>query len=165
MQNDELFGWLRRGAAGNEILQRALDDARPGFEGCRVSDLRITVSAEGSAPDSFVIAVTNKGAHPYESLRVGYERLLLHAEHFGLDTTHMPQEVAWKPGEPLVIDVLRPGETTRLVRTGYGNHDAYDGPRETVLDLAYRFRGKAFHVPDRRWSPVTVDLPNARENT
>jgi hypothetical protein len=155
---------LRRGAAGHELLSRALQQAAPEFETRRVRELRLTVSADRSSANAFLIVVTNTGPHPYEALRIGYERLLLHAEHFGLDSTHMPDNVARKEGPPLVIDVLAPGKAIEIVRSGYGTHDEYDGPRETVLDLAYRFQGREFAVQARRWADVTVVLPNAREN-
>jgi len=141
---------------------RTLCPARRPIESRRVGDISIAVSPGSSGPKSYRLAITNNGPHAYENLRVGYERLLLHAENFGLDTTHMPSEQAWIAGEPVVIAALAPGETAHVLRDGYGSHEQFDGHRETVLDLEYRFRGKTITAQDRRWSEATVDLPNAR---
>lgn len=160
--NDELFRALRRGPSGNEYLRQAFKQARPEFESRRVRDLSIAVSAASSGPDHYLISVTNTGSRTYEGLRVHYEACLLDAENFGLDTTHMPSELARIPGEPIAIGNLPPGKTARIVRSGYGPHDQFDGPREMVLDLEYRLGGKSFTREDRRWSQVNIDLPNAR---
>jgi len=159
--NYDLFNTLRRGASGNELLRRALEQALPEFESRRVGDISITISPESSGPNCYLLAVTNTGHHTYEDLHVGYERLLLHAESFGLDTTHMPADMAWIAGEPVVIKALAPGKTACVVRNGYGSHEQFDGYRETVLDLEYRIGRKTVTTRDRRWSQAILDLPNA----
>ena len=161
MNNSDFFSWLRRGFSGNELLQKAFNDARPDFERRRVSDLSITVTADKSAPDRYALAITNRGTQTYKALRVHYEPLLLHAESFGLDTTHMPADQAWIAGEPMIVDTLEPGTTARMVRKGFGSHDRFDGLRETVMDLEYRLGLKTVSSREQRWAEVTVDLPNA----
>ena len=48
--NYDLFNNLRIGASGNELLHRALEQARPEFESRRVGDISIPVSPGSSGP-------------------------------------------------------------------------------------------------------------------
>jgi len=160
--NHELFSRFLRGAGGNEYLGQVMKHARAEFEARRAGDLAITVSADSSGPDRYLISITNTSRHTYRDLRVHYEVLLLDAENFGHDTTRMPSEVARIPGEPLFIDALPPGKTAQVVRKGYGPRDRFDGPRKTALDLEFGVDGKQFTKADRRWSQGNVDLVNSR---
>ena len=129
-----------------------------------LADISITVVADGSGPNRDLLLVRNLGSCTYENLRIHHEPLLLDAESFGLDTTHMPSEVARIPGEPVVIDTLAPGAIAKVVRAGYDAHDRYDGPGITALDLEFRVDGREFTQAARRWTQVHMDLPTARED-
>jgi hypothetical protein len=162
--NNELFEMLRRGPQGIEYLRQSFALTRPEFEARRAAGLSIVVSPYATDPASYVITVNNNGSHTYRKLLVRYEALLLYAGNFGLDTTHMPDKEARKPGGPIEIAVVSPGESVQVVRTGYGLHDEYDGPHETAVDLEYRLESKTFATDDRRWCQVTVNLRNARSD-
>jgi len=160
--NNELFDMLRRGPGGNEYLRQSFALTRPEFEARRAVGLSIVVSPCPSDPASYVITVSNDGPHTYQEVRVRYEPLLLDAGNFGLDTTHMPQDLARKPGAPIEVPLVPARSSVDLVITGYGSHDRYDGPRETAIDLEFRLEGREFSADDRRWTQATVNLPKAR---
>ena len=155
---------LRRGPQGIEYLRQSFALTRPEFEARRAAGLSIVVSPCATDRCSYVITVNNNGPHTYRNLLVRYESLLLDAGNFGLDTTHMPHEMARNPGAPIEIAVVAPGESVQVVRTGYGLHDEYDGYHETTVDLEYRLEGQTFATDDRRWSQVTVNLRNAKSD-
>ncbi len=160
--NDELFAMLRRGDGGSAYLRKCYTLTRPEFEARRVAGLSIEVSPCPSDRTAYVIAVKNAGRNHYEHVRVRYEPLLLDAENFGIDTTHMPTEAARKAGESVEFASIAPGESAQVVRRGFGPHDKYDGPRKTALDLEFQLGNMKISVDDRRWSEVAVRLPNAR---
>jgi hypothetical protein len=162
--NNEMFEWLRRGTGGHAYLSEALKLARPDFESRGVRDLSITISADSSGPDRYLISVRNSGSRTFEELRVHHEPVLLDAESFGLDTTHMPSEQASIAGEPVLVDILPPGQTAAVVRSGYGPHERYDGPQETVFDVEYRSGGKSFTRENRHWCHVRVAMAKARSD-
>ena len=153
---------LRRGAGGIEYLRQSLALTRPEFEARRAPGLSINVSPSPADPVGYVLTVANDGPHAYQNLHIDYGALLLNAEHFGLDTTHMSDADARKPGKPIEIGVLSAGQSVQVMRTGYESHDRYDGPHETVLDLQFQLQGRAFATRDRRWIPIFVNLPTAR---
>ena len=163
--NTELFRMLREGHGGHEWLRAAHELTRPEFEARRAAGLSIVVSPLGANASSYVISVTNQGPHEYARLRIGYEPLLLNAESFGLDTTHMPHAQAQKPGEPIEIAALPVDRTIEIARVGYDAHERYDGFRETAVDVEFELNGKRYSREDKRWCPVTVELPNARAHT
>ena len=145
-----------------ELLQWALGQAWPGHEAREVKGLRIVVSADDSAADAYRVEVTNTGRHAFEQLTIDYRDILLWAESFGLDTTHMPAEQQYIAGEPIHIESLAPGGTARFVRKGYRDHEAYDGLRERLLNVEFVQDGQPATKADRRWAPAVVKLPNAR---
>jgi hypothetical protein len=160
--NNELFAMLRRGAGESEYLRQCYALTRPEFEGRRAAGLSIVVSPCTGDRTAYVIAVRNVGPNTYQNVRVSYEPLLLNAGNFGLDTTHMPSQVARKVAEIVEFPSIAPGQSVHVVRPGYGPHDQYDGPRETAVDLDFQLDGTKFSANDRAWSEVSVDLPNAR---
>ena len=160
--NDQLLRNFRVGPCGNEYMRQVMELSRPVFDARRVRDLSITVSADISGPDRYLISIHNAGRHTYTDVRVHYETLLLDAESFGCDTTHMPTELSRIAGEAVSVDTIPPGTTARVARKGYGSHDQYDGPRETAVDLDYCLEGKQMTGQDRRWCHCNVELPNAR---
>lgn len=153
----------RKGPIDDEIFLQAIEEAEREFQKRRVPDLLISVSADATSQAHYLISVTNTGARTFEDLRVKYEAFLLDAESFGLDTTHMPSELARRPGEPLLIRTLVPGQTVQEVRKGYGAQEDYDGFSEYRVELEYRAEGRTFVQHDRQWANVVVNLPNARK--
>jgi hypothetical protein len=137
--NNELFAMLRRGAGKSEYLRQCHALTRPEFEGRRAAGLSIVVSPGTGDRTAYVIAVRNVGPNTYQNVRVRYEPLLLNAGNFGLDTTHMPSDVARKVAEIVEFPSIAPGQSVHVVRPGYGPHDQYDGPRTTVK---VRWRGE-----------------------
>jgi len=161
--DEQLFRLLREGAGGHPFMQKVFDKAGARFAARRVEDLSVSVAADSSARNRYVLSITNHGRRTFSRLRVHYEPLLLDAESFGQDTTHMPAERARTSGEPLRIPLLQPGTTERFVRAGWGSHNRYDGPRETAMDVEYRAGGEVVTAEDRRWCRVSVDLAGAQQ--
>lgn len=128
----------------------------------RVHDLEVRIAAEHSDPYSYLITVANPGRRSFRKLRVNFRNVLLYAESFSLDTTHMPAEMQYSPGEPLLIDVLDPGQSIRVVREGYGTHERYDQFALMPVELEFEVDGGVFGVAEGRWCEAVVDLPNAR---
>ena len=164
MSNSELFAWLRQGAVGHEYLRRCLVLTRPEFEERRAPGLSVNVSPLVADPKSYLITIANIGPHLYRDVRARYEPLLLNAESFSLDTTHMPSELAQKSGDPIQIDVIPAGRSIQMVRAGYDVHDRYDGRRETTMDLEFHLEGCPFTKEDRRWIPAFVNVPKAKRD-
>lgn len=133
---------------------------RPGLD---VRDLRVTVTAQpGSDPRLYRLEVRNSGNRDYRSLTLNDRELLLYAECFSLDTTHMPADQLYAAGEPLVIDHLAAGETAVLLRQGYGRHDRYDGPRRSEMPIAYTVDDQVITLADFHRCPVEVRLAGTR---
>lgn len=162
--NNEFFAFLRQEPSDHPFMQRSIALTVPKFEACRAPGLSLVVEPDPDDAKRYLITITNAGRLTYENLRVRYERLLLDAESFGIDTTHMPSGLARKPGEAIEIHVLAPKQSIRLVRPGYGTHDEYHGPHESAVDLDFRLEGKTFTAEDRRWTQVTVQLPNSSKD-
>jgi hypothetical protein len=161
MRNDQ--GW-RRARTTEELLAWAREQARPDIEARHAKDVEIRVAADPGASNAYALSVTNTGPHAFRALEVDDRELLMWAENFGLDTTHMPDAQQYCACEPVVIDFLRPGEKVRLVRHGYGEHGRYDGARERTVHVAYVLRGRKVTRADRHWARVVVDLPHARRS-
>jgi hypothetical protein len=159
ISNSELFAWLRRGAGGHAYLEEVFRQARPGFEARKVRDLSIDVAADAATSNRYLLRIRNTGMRTFNDLRIHYEPLLLFAEHFGLDSTHMPDDVAYAHGEPLILDALRAGETVVIAKSGYASADRYDGPPEAALDLEYRIGNRKVGRDDKHWVQATVCLP------
>lgn len=152
----ELFNLFKRGHAGHPYMREVIELAQPRFEARKVAELAVRIAPDASGPNRYAITVTNRGARAFEALRVHYEALLLFAEHFGLDTTHMPDDMARIAGEPLLIDSLPAGQSVTLVRPGYATRDRYDGPREAALDVEFNGAGLRGTAADRRWCLAEV---------
>lgn len=86
-----------------------------------------------------------------DDLRVRYEALLLEAESFGIDTTHMPSELVRRPGEHAEARSNGPGD-----RDGYGAHEEYDGFVEFRVPLEYRSEGRSFVQHDKHGAALTL---------
>lgn len=128
----------------------------------KVTDLRVEISAADASDCHYRISVTNTGKRRYGKLFLGYHDVLLYAERFSIDTTHMPREEWYIDGEPVFIEALEPGQTVQVVRSGYGTHGRYDGPRQAQIMLVYESEGRTAALTDRRWCYAIVKLPNAR---
>jgi hypothetical protein len=150
--------YLERLERMGERIDRELAASRAS----RVGDLQVQVSAVAGEPRHYRVSVHNSGERTFQDLRIRYEPILLEAERFGLDATHMPTASASIPGEPIVIDSLAAGETVDVVRQGYGEHARYDGPRDAQVMLEFRAGQETFRSEDRRWTSAVVDLPRAR---
>lgn len=128
-----------------------------------VTDLRVTVVAEPvPTGDCYRIEVRNRGAMSYESLTVTYRDLLLWAERFGLDTTHMPAQEQYAAEVPVRIDRLGPGEAAQFLRRGYGEHHHYDGPRLAETPLSFAVGDRVTTAINGCWCRAEVLLPGAR---
>ncbi|WP_431261649.1 hypothetical protein ACQ859_15220 [Roseateles chitinivorans] len=125
-------------------------------------DLHVRVSAQpGPLEDCYRVEISNSGARPYRDLTVAYADLLLWAERFGLDTTHMPANEQYGAGEPITIDCLAPGEARLYLRRGYGTHHRYDGPRVTRTSVSYTLDDQAVSPAEGHWCRIDIDLPGA----
>lgn len=144
-----------------QLLRQAIDEVEAERAQRRVRDLRIRVGADATGADLYRISVTNSGARVFEALHVAYEPVLLHAEKFGVDTTHMPPDLGWVAAEPLLLASIAPGQTVEVRRRGYGDHRRYDGPRAHPVRLAFSSGGTRVAFADGWWAQVDVDLPNA----
>jgi hypothetical protein len=126
-----------------------------------IRDLKIVVRPEKSGYSKYVVQVANTGKAAYENIAIDLREILLWAENFGLDTTHMPADIQYAQGAPVRIEKLPPGETASVETTGYGPYDKYD------LDRV-RYAPVSFDRPIREqtntpyWCELIVDLPGAR---
>lgn len=148
-----LEGWQQLEAIERVILER------------RVKDLLIHIGPEPSSDTSYLMSIINTGGAGYKNLRFLYADILLWAESFSIDTTHMPQEIQYAPGEPLVINYLAPGEKVEVTLEGYGTHDRYDAPSRRFIHLEYELHNKKVTLADKKWCYAFVDLPSARDET
>jgi hypothetical protein len=126
-----------------------------------IRDLKIRVRPDKSDDRKYVVQVTNTGKTPYENIAIDLREILLSAESFGLDTTHMPEDMQYAQGAPVRIAKLRPKETASMEITGYGTHDRYDLDRVRYAPVSFDRQVKE-QTDMPYWSEVIVDLPEAK---
>jgi hypothetical protein len=126
-----------------------------------IKDLKIRVRPDKSDDRKYVVQVTNTGKTPYENIAIDLRDTLLWAENFGLDTTHMPDEIQYAQGAPVRIAKLLPKETASIETTGYGTPDKYDMERVRYAPISFD-RPIKEQTDTPYWSEVVVDLPGAK---
>ena len=129
-------------------------------EEVRVKDLDVSISSEQPSQNCYAITIKNTGNRLFKNLRVGYEKVLLDAENFGIDTTHMPTEDARISGEPIFIEKLSPAQSIKFVRNGWGSYVKFDGRKKFAVELD--FETNETSVDLKKWCYARVKLPNAR---
>jgi hypothetical protein len=129
----------------------------------KIPDITIHISPSNESETSYKISVKNSGQSTYQNIRVRYESILLWAELFGHDTTHMPLEWQFANDEPLLIDKLPPSAVIEFSRKGFGSHKRYDGPRATEVYITGPTEKVAgFPVNNFNWCEAIIELPNAK---
>lgn len=153
---------MKSWSATHKVLADMAEQALRTKAARQVHDLAVRISADSSSTYSYRISVSNNGRKTYRNLRVAYRNILLFADNFSVDVTHMPEEMRYADGAPLVLPVLGPGQTIEELRTGWGEHDRYDMRRAREAALEFESDDEVPGPEDKRYCLVTVDLPNAR---
>lgn len=143
-------------------LMQAMREVEQEREKLRIKDIEVTVTACPNAPEHFLLTIKNRGEAAYKNLRVLYEPLLLDANSFGVDTTHMPDSRI--PGEPIQIEKLMPKQSVQFVRKGWGKASDYDGPKQNSLPLQFCSTGSPNQNASHPWCFIKLKLPNAKSN-
>ena len=129
----------------------------------KIPAITIKISPSNESVTAYKISVENSGESTFQNIRVRYEKILLWAELFGHDTTHMPWEHQFAKGEPLLIDKLPPSTVIEFSRKGFGSHERYDGPRTTEVYITGPTEEVVgFPVNNFNWCEAVIELPNAK---
>jgi hypothetical protein len=144
------------------LVQRLVVKSEVAVQERKLADIEVTISAANDGPRFYNIDIENSGPSRFTDIDVDYRRILLWAERFSLDTTHMPKEHCYISGEPIHVDRLDAGQRVRLVRKGHGTHDRYDGPKVQRAVITFTRADSRATADDKRWCNVIVQLPNAR---
>lgn len=129
----------------------------------RVRDLDVRVTVDGASNRAFAISIKNVGTSIYRNLTFHYGGILLHAENFGIDTTHMPVGMECIDGEEICVAQISPGETVTFIRQGYATHDMYNKESKRVVRLTFADAERSGRDAEVSWVYAVVDLPNARK--
>jgi hypothetical protein len=142
---------------------QALEKKRSDHARKKISDITIKISPSNESVTAYNISVENSGESTFQNIRVRYERILLWAELFGHDTTHMPWEHQFAEDEPLLIEKLPPSTVIEFSRKGFGSHERYDGPRATEVYITGQNEEiEGFPVNNFNWCEAIIELPNAK---
>ena len=153
--------WLLTRVEDSPFL-KVMEEVDREREKLRVRDLVVTVTGDRSSQDHYVVAVRNTGKRPLENFRILYEPVLLDAENFGVDTTHMRSTETRIPGDPIHIETLDPGQSMQFVRKGWGDQASFDGLRECPVELVFEGQGGTPASNMKPWCDAMFKLPNAR---
>lgn len=130
-----------------------------------IKDIKIKIQAGQKSKKDFIVKITNIGHHTFKNIDIDIKNILLWAESFGVDTTHMPSDFQYGTTADCKAEEIKPNETIEIGIAGYGSHEQYDLERIRYAKISFSSPEKEkLHIP--YWVEIVVDLPNSTtENT
>lgn len=146
------------------LVQRLVVQSEVAERERQLADVEVTVSPVVAQDFLYNIDIENIGPSRLTDIHIDYRRILLWAERFSIDTTHMPEDQCYISGDPIHVYQLDAGQRVRLVRKGYWSHDRYDGPQVHHAPITFVRGDSRATADDKRWCNVLVRLLNARRS-
>jgi hypothetical protein len=109
----------------------------------------------------YTISVKNTGGEVLNNVLIIYGPLL-HPGNFGLDDTHMPENIWVKA--PVLIPQIAPNETATFNAEGYDVPEKYDGLVRTTVAVDFPDLAEHSKFSGHYSVEAVVNLPNARKN-
>lgn len=128
----------------------------------KTKDIEVKVSSSTTSKHHYLLTIKNTGRIRLNNIRIFYEPFILDAESFGVDTTHMPDNIATIHDDPIIIESLRENETITFERKGWGAHEDYVGPKRGAMEIGFVANGDIPERKDRKFCLAKMALPNAR---
>ena len=123
--------------------------------------LRVCVDQSGEGGLIYKISVKNTGDEVLNNFLIIYGPLL-HPGNFGLDDTHMPENIWVKA--PVLIPQIAPNETVTFNAEGYDVPEKYDGLMRTTVAVDFPDLAENSKFSGCYRVEVDVNLPEARKN-
>jgi hypothetical protein len=121
----------------------------------------VCVGPSGEGGLIYKISVKDTGNEVVNNVLINYGPLL-HPGKFGLDDTHMPEDIWVKA--PVLVRQIAPNETATFSAEGYDVPEKYDGLMRTTVAVNFPDLDETSKVSGYYEVEVDVNLPKARKN-